>query len=140
MDPEWNDFDPEKTTGNFFGREIPDEVQLRHDVEAQRERWGGGNRNVMIDEEDEFDAMFAEEMGEVDAPKQIGSRDVIEEEKKQPELESLESPGVVQDSVKVGKTVEEMSDEMPQDIKDKIIDLEAEYQEKLRQTMLRNTF
>ena len=113
MDPEWNDFDPEKTTGNFFGREIPDEVQLRHDVEAQRERWGGGNRNVMIDEEDEFDAMFAEEMGEVDAPKQIGSRDVIEEEKKQPELESLESPGVVQDSVKVGKTVEEMSDEMP---------------------------
>ena len=94
----------------------------------------------MIDEEDEFDAMFAEEMGEVDAPKQIGSRSVIEEEKKQPELESLESPGVVQDSVKVGKTVEEMSDEMPQDIKDKIIDLEAEYQEKLRQTMLRNTF
>ena len=50
----------------------------------------------MIDEEDEFDAMFAEEMGEeVDAPKQIGSRNVIEEEKKQPELESLESPGVV---------------------------------------------
>ena len=94
----------------------------------------------MIDEEDEFDAMFAEEMEEVDAPKQIGSRSVIEEEKKQPELESLESPGVVQDSVKVGKTVEEMSDEMPQDIKDKIIDLEAEYQEKLRQTMLRNTF
>ena len=42
--------------------------------------------------------------------------------------------------MKVGKTVEEMSDEMPQDIKDKIIDLEAEYQEKLRQTMLRNTF
>ena len=36
----------------------------------------------MIDEEDEFDAMFAEEMGEVDAPKQIGSRSVVEEEKK----------------------------------------------------------
>ena len=142
MDPEWNDFDPEKTTGNFFGREIPDEVQLRHDVEAQREHWGGGNRNVMIDEEDEFDAMFNEEMGEesANAPKQIGSRNVPEEEKKQPELESLETPGGVQDGVKVGKTVEEMSDEMPQDIKDKIIDLEAEYQEKLRQTMLRNTF
>lgn len=29
---------------------------------------------------------------------------------------------------------------MPQDIKDRITDLEAEYQEKLRQTMLRNTF
>ena len=37
----------------------------------------------MIDEEDEFDAMFAEEMGEEDAnaPKQIGSRDISEETK-----------------------------------------------------------
>ena len=25
-EPEWNDFDPEKETGNFFGREIPDET------------------------------------------------------------------------------------------------------------------
>ena len=39
-----------------------------------------------------------------------------------------------------GKTLDEMSEEVPQDIKDKIIDLEAEQQEKLRQTMLRNTF
>ena len=79
IDPEWNDFDPEKTTGNFFGREIPDEVKIRQDVEAQRERWGGGNRNAVIDEEDEFDAMFAEEMGEAkaNAPKQIGSRDTV---------------------------------------------------------------
>ena len=38
----------------------------------------------MIDEEDEFDAMFNEEMGEesANAPKQIGSRNVPEEEKK----------------------------------------------------------
>lgn len=60
--------------------------------------------------------MFAEEMGEAkaNAPKQIGSRDAVQEETKQPELDSLESPGVVQDGgVKVGKTVEEMSDEMP---------------------------
>ena len=37
----------------------------------------------MIDEEDEFDAMFNEEMegGAADAPKQIGSRDIIEETK-----------------------------------------------------------
>ena len=58
--------------------------------------------------------MFNEEMegGADNAPKQIGSRDIIEETK-QPELEDLASPGVVQDSVKVGKTVEEMSDEMP---------------------------
>ena len=104
MDPEWNDFDPEKTTGNFFGREIPDEVQLRHDVEAQRERWGGGNRNAMIDEEDEFDAMFDEEMGvekEVNAPKQIGSRNVPEpeEEKKEPEMDQLEPTGGVEDTL-----------------------------------------
>lgn len=38
------------------------------------------------------------------------------------------------------KTLDEMSEEVPQDIKDKIIDLEAEQQERLRQTMLRNTF
>ena len=28
-DPEWNDFDPEKQTGGFFGREIPEEAKLR---------------------------------------------------------------------------------------------------------------
>lgn len=38
------------------------------------------------------------------------------------------------------KTLEEISEEVPQDIKDKIIDLEVEQQERLRQTMLRNTF
>ena len=36
--------------------------------------------------------------------------------------------------------MEEVSEEVPQDIKDMIIDLEAEQQEKLRATMLRNTF
>ena len=29
IEPEWNSFDPEKETGSFFGREIPDEAQLR---------------------------------------------------------------------------------------------------------------
>lgn len=38
------------------------------------------------------------------------------------------------------KTLDEISEEVPQNIKDKIIDLEAEQQEKLRATMLKDTF
>ena len=63
-DPAWNDFDPEKETGNFFGREIPEEVKLREELEAQKARWGGTvTRSAVIDEEDEFDAMMEEDMG-----------------------------------------------------------------------------
>lgn len=32
-DPSWNDFDPEKETGNFFGREIVDESKIREEIE-----------------------------------------------------------------------------------------------------------
>ena len=39
-----------------------------------------------------------------------------------------------------GKTLEEVAEEVPQDIKDKIVDIEAEHQELLRQTMLKSTF
>jgi hypothetical protein len=28
-DPEWVDFDPKKESGNFFGRSIPNETELR---------------------------------------------------------------------------------------------------------------
>lgn len=58
---------------------------------------------------------------------------VQEEETKEDEEDGAEEiPG--------GKTLEEVSEDVPQDIKNKIIDLEAEQQEKLRATMLRNTF
>ena len=33
-EPEWNEFDPEKQTGNFFGREIPEENKLRMEIET----------------------------------------------------------------------------------------------------------
>lgn len=58
--------------------------------------------------------------------KQIGVREVPQE----PEEQVHE----------VGKTLEQVSEEVPQDIKNKIIDIEVEQQEKLRQTMLRNVF
>ena len=61
--PDWNDFDPEKETGNFFGREIPEEIKLRENLEAQKQRWGGqAARSNIIDDNDEFDAMFEEAM------------------------------------------------------------------------------
>ena len=111
-------------------------MKLRQELEAQKERWGGmaaSRKNQVIEEEDEFDAMFEEATGiqSKNAPKQIGTKDNIEEEVKEEEP-SEEIPG--------GKTLEEVSEEVPQDIKDMIIDLEAEQQEKLRATMLRNTF
>lgn len=89
-------------------------------------------KTQVINEEDEFDAMFEEATGQAgNAPNQIGVKDLNEEDVKQEEP-AEEIPG--------GKTLEEVSEEVPQDIKDMIIDLEAEQQEKLRATMLRNTF
>lgn len=71
----------------------------------------------MVDEEDEFDAMFEEAVGTPadNAPKQIGTKAPEEVKEEEP---VQEIPG--------GKTLEEVSEEVPQDIKDMIIDLEAE--------------
>ena len=137
-EPEWNEFDPEKQTGSFFGREIAEEEQLRNKIIEQRERWGGHRKNVAIDEDDEFDAMFEEEMGskaDTEKPQPEVELEALEDDEKD------ESSALQEDSEYAGaKTLEEISEEVPQDIKDKIIDLEAEQQERLRQTMLRNTF
>ena len=63
--------------------------------------------------------MFEEATGikSENAPKQIGVKNVVEEVKEE------EPP---QEEIIGGKTLEEVSEEVPQDIKDKIIDLEAE--------------
>ena len=68
------------------------------------------------------------------ASKQIGSREGADdrEDSKKGDKGGEEIPG--------GKTLDEIAEEVPQDIKKQIIDLEAEQQEKLRTTMLRNTF
>ena len=74
-------------------------------------------KNAAVDEEDEFDAMFEEAVGSNadNAPKQIGTKESEEVKEEEP---VQEIPG--------GKTLEEVSEEVPQDIKDMIIDLEAE--------------
>lgn len=57
IEPEWNSFDPEKETGSFFGREIPDEKQIRSKF-AKKEIEVGD-----VDEiEDAFDELVFEEM------------------------------------------------------------------------------
>ena len=41
-------------------------MKLRQELEAQKERWGGmaaARKNQVIEEEDEFDAMFEEATG-----------------------------------------------------------------------------
>ena len=139
MDPEWGDFDTEKETGNFFGREIPEEIKLRNQLEEQRTRWGGAARKTNIDDEDEFDAMMEEEIGSKVEKKEIGRPMEREETPEVVEEESLEDAENVA-AYSASKTLDEISEEVPQDIKDKIIDLEAEQQEKLRQTMLKDTF
>lgn len=57
-------------TGNFFGREIPDEIRIRDELDAQRERWGAP-KNKNPDKEDEFDALMIEK-GDVPVRKEIG--------------------------------------------------------------------
>ena len=88
----------------------------------------------MGDEEDEFDAMF-EEADDAIEISHVKSTPLVEE----PAPASQEEEAVGSD-YGAAKTLDEISEEVPQDIKDKIIDLEVEQQEKLRQTMLRNTF
>ena len=92
-------------------------------------------RKNVQDEEDEFDAMFEEEMNK-EGQKEIGVREQVEEEDDEKKDELLES----EEPVPGGKTLDQISEEVPQDIKDKIIDLEAEQQMKLRETMLQTTF
>ena len=83
-------------------------MQLRQDLETKRERFGGAAASKPPqDEEDEFDAMFEEEMNAQEA-KQIGVRQVEEEsakvEKEEPVPEA-EIPG--------GKTLDQMEEEVP---------------------------
>ena len=44
-DPEWVDFDPKKESGNFVGRAIPDEMEIKDNIKKEKERvlqtWGG---------------------------------------------------------------------------------------------------
>jgi len=68
--------------------------------------------------------------------KEIGQRVVQQSSQNEEELENAEDVA----EYSASKTLDEISEEVPQDIKDKIIDLEAEQQEKLRATMLKNTF
>ena len=114
MDPEWNDFDPEKQTGNFFGREIPDEIEIREDLTTQKERWGGEKRNKLIDEEDEFDTMM-EEKKVIDGapePKQIGVRDEDSEEELKEEEEA--APAEIPSGF---KTIDEVHGQLTQDMR-----------------------
>lgn len=37
-DPEWQDFDPKKETGSFFGRVIEDESAIREQVKIDKEK------------------------------------------------------------------------------------------------------
>ena len=85
----------------------------------QRERWGGHKKNAAIDEEDEFDAMFQEEMGKQEPAAAPALEEVKRDVAKQESVEGLEE-------LTGAKTLEEISEEVPQDIKDKIIDLEVE--------------
>mmetsp|Transcript_20067 Transcript_20067/g.19043 ORF Transcript_20067/g.19043 Transcript_20067/m.19043 type:complete len:158 (-) Transcript_20067:936-1409(-) len=64
-DPEWIDFDPKKeAVKHFFGREIPNELELRKQVKASREleeekqkMYGKGK----VDDDDEFEKMIEAE-------------------------------------------------------------------------------
>ena len=70
-------------------------------------------RGGVIDEEDEFDAMMEEDMGlkSPGASKQIGSREGADdqEDSKKGDKGGEEIPG--------GKTLDEIAEEVPQDIK-----------------------
>ena len=57
-------------------------MKLRKDLEEKRERWGGARR-VAVDEEDEFDAMFEEEMGG-NEKQEIGTRAEEQQEAPKP--------------------------------------------------------
>jgi hypothetical protein len=58
-DPEWVDFDPKKDKSAFFGREIPDEANLRTQFEVKKERYGlTKKKNKNPDIEDKLDEMF----------------------------------------------------------------------------------
>lgn len=72
-DPEWVDFDPKKEGGNFFGRSINDEKEIREQVTKEKEmgktQWnnrggrtygGSGGHN----DEDEFDKLVRQQQEE----------------------------------------------------------------------------
>jgi hypothetical protein len=70
-DPEWLEFDPDKTKGTFIGREMKDGKELKEKVlqdrEANMKAWNSGYRGAGITrpigvegEEDEFDKLVKE--------------------------------------------------------------------------------
>ena len=106
------------------------------EIENQRERWGG--HRAAIDEEDEFDALFEEQTGikkEV-VRKEIGSKARDIEAPPSSMLGAGEELGGLEDEDNANP-IDQMQDEVPEELKAQIVDLEAEQQEKLRQTMLR---
>ena len=64
-DPEWVDFDPKKEKSAFFGREIPDEANLREQNLAKKSRYGlNKKKNRNPDIEDKMDEMFFKKLEE----------------------------------------------------------------------------
>lgn len=125
-DPEWNDFDPEKQTGSFFGREIPNETKMRQDFELQRERFGSYKPRVVDDEEDEFDAMFDEQTVEAE-PVRSAPEPIQEEELEESAIMEADSPAKRDEQLEdADGLIAKMKEEASQGIKDQIEDLEAE--------------
>ena len=143
-DPEWVDFDPQKELGNFFGREIPNEKTTRDDFKVRQEKFAARKADKNPDIEDEFDAMVLENTGVLNEELEQAA----EEDKKTIEQEKADLMGgaaKLAGSTPKGKEgkIDALIDDngidekdVPQDIKDKITDIEMDQREKLKQTML----
>ena len=130
------DFDPQKEAGNFFGREIPEERKLRDDFASQQARFQQQKRQVDNDVEDDFDAMFLEELErkgqETQKQKNLTSMKSVEEER----AELMQKAQVIKSESEGIESLLENDQVLPQDIKDKVTEIELDHKEKLRQTML----